>query len=121
MVFRLLKQKLSTKTNVDEYELDELGLMQMIALDRLAVGLVVSNDRLREGDAQVLDGHLVVLIGRGHAPQVRTQVLERFVVVARQSAEQLFDEAQPHRVRVDAAHAYEFRVEAFFTQDTQTR
>lgn len=59
----------------------------MICLDGLTVGLVVSYDRLREGDTNVLDCHFVVLIGSGHASQMRAQVLESLVVMLGQLAQ----------------------------------
>lgn len=61
--------------------------MQMICFYGLRIGFVVSYDRLRERDAQVFDSHFVVLIRRRDASQMRTQVLERFVVVFGQFVE----------------------------------
>lgn len=53
----------------------------MVTLDRLAIGIVESNDGLREGNANVLDGHLVVLVGRGNSSQMSGQIFERLIVV----------------------------------------
>ena len=59
---------------IDEYKLNEEGLQHVVCLDGLTVGFVVAHDRLREGDADVLDGHLVMLIGGGHSSQMSCQI-----------------------------------------------
>lgn len=76
---------------IDQDEFDEQRLSHVVTLDRFAVGVVQPDNRLREGDANVLDGHLVVLVGRGDSSQMSGQVFERFVVVDGQLSQQLLD------------------------------
>ena len=83
----------------------------MIVFDGLVAGLVVSNDGLREGDAQVLDGHLVVLMSRGDAAQVSRDVLDRLVVAHGQLEEQLLDRYEPDVVVLEATHLNEVHVQ----------
>ena len=83
----------------------------MVGFDCLAVGVIVTYYGLREGDANVLDCHLVVLIGGGNAPQMCTQVLESFVVVFGQLMEEFLDGEQTCVVGLDATGLNEICVQ----------
>ena len=86
---------------VNEHELNDERLIHVVGLDGLAAGLVVPYDGLREGDAQILDRHLVGLVAGGDAPQVSAQVLERLEVVAGQVVEEASEAEQARLVVVD--------------------
>jgi len=95
----------NAKTYIDKHELNDERLRDMVGLDGLTVGVVVADYRLREGDAQVLYRHLVVLKCGGHATQMRRQVLERLKVARGQSMmQQALDCHQPCLVILDSRH-----------------
>jgi hypothetical protein len=66
-------------------------LKEVVTLDCFTIRLVVSHNRLRKGNAQILYGHFILLIGSGHAPQMSREIFERFVIVLWQFNEQLLD------------------------------
>jgi hypothetical protein len=85
--------------------------MQVIAFDCFRVRLVVSHDRLRKGDAQVFNGHFIVLVRGRHSPQMGAQVLERLEVVLGQFAQKLLDRCQTQLVVFEATRLYEVIVQ----------
>lgn len=97
-------------TYIDEHEFDNERLVHVVGLDGLAASLIVANNRLREGNAQILDSHLVRLVAGSDATQMRTQILERLEVVVGEAMQELLDAQQPYGMVIDLGDLDKLRV-----------